>query len=100
MVGHLAGAHFVGVDEQHDAVREHRRELREAGIALGRCELLRHPAARERLEPEQQPHRIVRDLEHEPAVGRQRQHDARPLRFVGEWGSREREDQQRERHSA
>ena len=55
----------------------------------------RRSAAGKRLEPEQQPHRIVGDVEHERAVGREGERDPCSLGFVRERRAsrREREEQ-------
>jgi len=57
------------INEQHDPVGEHRSQLREARIAVGGGHVRRRGAARKCLESEQQPHRIVRHVECERAVG-------------------------------
>jgi hypothetical protein len=72
------------IDEQHNAIGEHGRELREARVAVFGRDVRRHGAAGKRLEPQQQPHRIVGDLEDETAVGREGERDLRPLRLVSD----------------
>jgi hypothetical protein len=70
--------------------------LREALVALFGRDVRRHGAAGERLEPQQQPIGIVGDVEHEVAVGGQRQGDSCPLRFVREWRRRQHHRQEHE----
>ena len=61
---------LMTVDEQHDAIDEDRRRAaRGARRAAAALMFGGTRAAGERLEPQQQPHRIVGDVEHERAVG-------------------------------
>jgi len=61
------------VHEEHDSICHHRRQLREARVALFRREIRWHGATGERLETQQQPHWIVRDVEYERAICRETQ---------------------------
>ena len=56
------------INKKDDPVRKDARELRETRIAIGGGHVGRRIAARKRLEPEQQPHRIVRDIEDKRSI--------------------------------
>jgi len=81
------------VDEQHDPIGEHLRQLREARITIGGGHVGRRMTARKRLEPEQEPHWIVRDIEDKRSIRRKGQDDAGFFGFVG--GEGRAEEQQR-----
>ena len=81
------------VDEQHDSIGEYAGQLRETRIALFGGEIGGHSAAGKRLEPQQQPHRIVGDVEIEAPVGSERQSHLGSFGFMRDGCWREQHDQ-------
>lgn len=92
----------MSVNEQDNPIGKHRRQLREACVALRGGDVRGHAAAGERLEAQQQPHRIVRDVEYEGTVWGKVESDLGPFRFMADGRSRHREyeNRGRERQSA
>ncbi len=96
-------AHFASVDENHHPIGKDRSERRESCVALGRRQSS-DDARRRRLqigkvddkglEPQQQPFRIVGDLEHERSVARERQRHFGPLQIVRAERPRQRQRRQ------
>jgi hypothetical protein len=65
------GPHLVAIDEEHRAIREDGRQLREAPVAFRGSRMRGNGASGERLETQEQPRRIVLDLDDERAIRRE-----------------------------
>ena len=72
------------IDEQDDTVDEHLTELAKPGIASRHGLTFRYLATGKRFETQQQPRRIVGDVEYERAIVLERQGHACALEIVGE----------------